>query len=222
MGRLAARLALVAAAALAPAAFAARADAAAIQSYTYTSSGSIDGTPGSGYPIRVDPQDAQTLTTPGTSALGTFVTSPLPPGATLTYDNTAFRFLLTVGPYAATPGVPFGPTAGYAYQILGTLNGSLKGDGTSTLFPTITSVTVANPNGFPPPFAPADLRFDLQGIAAPNGANDGSTVLTARVDVTGSPLPSPAPEPTSVAAFVAALAGWTWSRRRGRTRPTTP
>lgn len=216
-----ARLAAVALSAVALGAADAR--AAAVQSYMYSTSGSIAGTPGSGYgyPISLSTQGDAMLTTPGTFVLGTITTSPLPTGATLTFDDTPFTIDLGVGAvptgssyYYGYPYGYYGFNPAYTYQISGVLNGALK-DGISTLFPTITSVTGV---GSTPPFDPADLKFNLQGIAAPVGTTYGTTTLTASVAVAGNPLPSPAPEPTSVAIFAAALAGFAWNRRRGRTK----
>ncbi len=210
------------------------ADASAVQSYLYNTSGDIDGNSGSGYgfPISFSPQSGPAmLTTPGTFTLGSFTTSPLPTGATLMYDNTPFTINVYVGQVPNNNGNYYGGynpyypgynyfSSSYAYKISGVLNGNLQGDGTSTLFPTITSVTGSgNGSDATPPFPVSDLKFNLpQGIAAPNGTTYGMTTLSAFVDVTGNPLPAPAPEPTSVAAFALALAGWAWKRRRSRSR----
>ena len=226
MGRMTPRLAV--ATLFATAVFTGQADASAIQSYMYNTTGDIDGTSGSGYgyPISFASQNNNSmLTTPGNFTLGTFTTSPLPTGATLSYDHTPFTINVNVGPVSPNGSNNYGYynpypyynnfSTAYSYTIHGTLNGTLMGDGTSTLFPRITSVTGS---GVTPPFPASDLKFDLQGIAAPVGTTYGSTTLTARVDVTGSPLPAPAPEPTSVAIFAAALAGFAWNRRRSRIR----
>ncbi len=226
MGRMTPRLAV--ATLFATAVFAGQADASAIQSYVYNTTGDIAGTSGAGYgyPISFASQNNNSmLTTPGNFTLGTFTTSPLPTGATLSYDNTPFTINANVGPVPANSNNYYGNynsyphnnsfSPSYTYKISGALNGTLMGDGTSTLFPTITSVTGS---GATPPFPASDLKFDLQGIAAPSGTTYGSTTLTARVDVTGTPLPAPAPEPTSVAIFAAALTGLAWKRRRSRIR----
>lgn len=213
-------LRLATATCLATALLAGRADASAVQSYLYTTSGDIAGIGGttSGYPISYTPTSGVgMLSTPGTFALGTITTNPLPTGATLTYDGTPFTINVGVGPVAGDSGSAVPTSTGfspaYTYTIHGTLDGSLKGDGTSTLFPTVTSITGS---GSIPPFAASDLLLNLQGIAAPVGGIDGTTTLTAHVDVTGTPLPAPAPEPTSVALFASALAGWAWRSRRSR------
>lgn len=204
------------------------ANASAVQSYLYNTSGDIAGNSGSGYgfPISFNPQSSTSmLTTPGTFTLGSFTTSPLPTGATLMYDNTPFTINVNVGQVPNNNGNYYGYYPGYyylspsyTYKISGVLNGNLQGDGTSTLFPTISSVTGSG-SAATPPFPISDLKFNLpQGIAAPNGTTYGTTTLSAYVDVTGNPLPAPAPEPTSVAAFAVALAGWAWKRRRSRGR----
>ena len=132
--------------------------AAAIQSYTYSTSADLAGvSSGSnyGYPISISGQSSVgMLTTPGTFTLATITTNPLPTGATLSFDNTPFDIDLSVGPvppsgngygyyggyYNSNPNF-YNASPSYFYKILGVLNGTLKGDGTSTLFPTITSIT---------------------------------------------------------------------------------
>lgn len=210
------------------------AQASAVQSYLYTTSGDIAGISGvnnGGYPITYTPTSGTgMLTTPGTFNLGTITTSPLPTGATLNFDGTPFTINVGVGPVTSSSGYdnPYNygssfsyyylnPT--YTYTIHGTLNGSLQGDGTSTLFPTVTSITGS---GSTPPFDASALLLNVQGIAAPMGSTFGTTTLTAHVDVTGLSLPSPAPEPTSVALFASALAGWAWRTRQVRSRRTAP
>ena len=207
------------------------AQASSIQSYLYNTTGDIAGVTGSGlgYPISITPVTSnEMLTTPGTFVLGTITTNPLPTGATLSYDNTPFSISLNVGQVPSNGNnygyynSPYynGFAPAYTYKISGVLNGNLMGNGTSTLFPTITSITGSG-SAATPPFPVDALKFNLQGIAAPNGTTYGTTTLTAHVDVTGTPLPAPAPEPTSVAVFAAALAGWTWARRRTTSRKTS-
>ena len=75
------------------------------------------------------------------------------------------------------------------------------------------------PAGMPatPPFPPTDLSIAPQGIVAPYTPTytDGITTVYAQVAVLG--LPSPAPEPSTIAVFGLALAGWAY-RRRSRAR----
>ncbi len=164
------------------------------------------------------------LTTPGSFVLGTFTTNPLPTTATLTYNNTPFTIDLTVGaagyPYYGAGYYYYGYNPNtYQYQISGVLNGSISGDGTSTMMASITGITGSgNGTVTTPPFPISDLQINVpQGIAAPNGSTYGVTTLTAQVTVAGLPLPAPAPEPSTLAVFGLALAGWAY-RRRSRSR----
>ena len=194
-----------------------QARAASVQSYSYTTSGGIDGPSGS--PITFNPQSySSTLTTPGSFVLGSFTTSPLPPTATLTYNNTPFTIDLNIAPagsyvYPYYYGYSYNPSA-YQYQISGVLNGSItgatSGSGSSSMFATITSVTGSGLGSTTtPPFPVSDLQFNFpQGIAAAVGSNPSTTTLAGQVTIAGVPLlPAPAPEPSTIAVFGLALAG---------------
>lgn len=186
--------------------------------YTYSTNGNILNDVGV-HSISLETNfNTSTTTVPGVFNLGTFTTAPLLTGESTTYQNTPFSIDLRVTP--ADANVPyfggyFSNTPAYDYQINGLLNGTIRSDGSSTLFPSITSVTGSG--SITAPFPAEDLNIALPVINAtpPNGF-EGVTQLTASVNVDplGNPLPSPAPEPTSVAAFAAALAGWAWRRRR--------
>ncbi len=197
--------------------------AGAISTYQYATDGMILNGAGV-HSISLSTNfNTSSTTVPGVFNLGTFSTGPLLPGETDTYQGTPFSIDLKVAP--SNPTLPyfggfFSAPLAYDYQINGVLNGSIRSDGTSTLFPSITSVTGSGSS--PAPFPAEDLKVDLPLIVAPstNGYYEGTTTLTASVsvDANGNPLPAPAPEPTSVAAFAAALAGWAWKRRRSRSR----
>jgi PEP-CTERM motif len=212
---LTATLALAFAPATAP-----RAEAAAVQSYSDQTSGTISGT--NTGPITFNPQlYPSQFTTPGTIVIGAFVTNPLPATATLTYNNTPFMIDLNVGATAGFQyyGVGYGYNPNtYQYQISGVLNGSIGGDGTSSMIATVTSITGSGSGlATTPPFPIADLVISPQGIAAPIGSTEGYTTFTGQVLVAG--LPSPAPEPSTIAVFGLALAGWacrTRSKARAR------
>ena len=198
-----------------------RAEASAVQSYSYTTSGSISGMSGDqpiefyGTPI------GGKLTTPGAFALGRFVTSPLPATATLTYDHTPFTIDLVVRDLMTPASSGPNPPPSYFntdYKISGELNGSVTGAGISNMVAIITSIsaTAGGTSGIPP-FSASDIQIVApQGIAAPNGQGSGSSTLMAQVVVPG--LPSPAPEPTSIAVFGLALAGWARHRRSRKAR----
>ena len=182
-------------------------EAAAIPSYQYTSSASINGGSGSHSITLTSTPEVQT-TDSGTYDLGIFTTNPLLPGETTTYKNTPFSVDLKVFA-SATSGT--GSMLG-EYQIDGLLNGSIASDGTSDLFPTVGSTIISAGA----PFPGSALNFSLPRIDAPRGSTAGTTPLTVAVayDESGHPLPAPAPEPTSVAVFGAMLAGLAWRRRR--------
>lgn len=199
------------------AATAPKADAAAtVQTYNYSTSGSIPGMPNTG-PVQfvglgedVPTGSVHTLTTPGSFSLGGFQANPLPATATLTFNNTPFAIDLVV---ASQPDIIIAPE--YDYHISGVLNGSINGAGSSSLYAAITSIT-GNDHGLgtTPPFPVSDLTVLVPaGISAPNGALEGFGSLFAQVVLPGFPLPAPAPEPTSIAAFAAALAGLALRRR---------
>ncbi len=187
--------------------------------YQYTSGGGIPNGSGSHSLSLAANTYVNSLSFPGTFNLGTFTTNPLLPGETDTYVNTPFHLDLKVAPAGTTINWvgDFYSAPGVAdYQITGLLNGSIRSDGTSTLMPTIQSVTTAVGS----PFPAADLNFTLPLIVAPSGSNPGVTTLTASVavDGAGNPLPAPAPEPATVVIFAATLAGWAWNRRRSGSR----
>ena len=194
-------------------------EAAAVQSYSYSTSGSISGMSGV-QPITFNPEYYQgTFTTPGSIVLGEFATNPLPSTATLTYNNTPFTIDLNVGPVSGSNDYGYGYNGNtYQYQISGVLNGSIGGDGSSNMMASVTSITGSGSGvASTPPFPISDLQINLpQGIAAPNGYNQGITTLTAQVLTAGVPIP--APEPSTIAVFGLALAGWAARHRRSRPR----
>ncbi len=197
--------------------------AASVQTFAYSTSGDIAGMTGD-TPVQFLGQPdtgTNTLTTPGSFILGMIQASPLPSSATLTYNNTPFTIDLIVHDYQPpVPGLVY-PTAfaNYAdYKISGVFNGSITGAGASSMYATVTSID-ATIGGYTntPPFPVEDLKISVpQGITAPNGPIDGYSLLTAQVVIPGFPLPPAAPEPTSIAAFAAALAGWALRRKLRR------
>jgi hypothetical protein len=187
------------------------AEAAAVQSYHYTTTGSISGM--SDGPIVFQGESKhQPLPMPGTFDLGQFLTKPLPETATLSYDHTPFAIDLKVSPNH--PGALPTPEPPYHYMISGQLNGSITGAGSSDMVATVTSIAGSSPLGVnaTPPFPIEGLQINVpQAIVAPKGLDAGHSTLMAQVTVSG--LPAPAPEPTSIAAFAVALGGWLMRRR---------
>ena len=190
--------------------------AAAVQTYSYQTTGSIGapdtsiaGAPSVG-PIGFDGVSSGTMTTPGAFQIGAFTVSALPPSASLTYDNTAYTIYIN------------GFGTGYTYRVDGVLNGTLTGAGVSNLVATVTSVTGWGTAGSTEtaPIALTDLRIIApQTILAPNNYQGSRTSLFGQV-APGAGLPVPAPEPTSIAAVAVGLAAW-GLKRRARLRRRT-
>ncbi len=210
MWRMTPRLAIATLTATLAIALAPATKAHAAATYSYTTTGSISGMSGP-LPIQFfGTYGTSPMTTPGSFTLGEFITNPLPPTATLTYNNTPFTVDVVVHDatnYYSTD-----------YKITGDLNGSITGAGTGDMVATALSIT-ATAGGVSgiPPFPASALQITPQAINAPDGSVRGFTTLTAQVLISGIGPPSPAPEPTSVAIFGAALAGWA-IRRRSRSK----
>jgi hypothetical protein len=143
---------------------------------------------------------------PGAFSLGEFHSVPLPSTASLTYNNTPFHIF---GNFSLAPGTPAGQV-----EIDGTLNGTISGNTTSTMFAAVTSIET--PSGsLAPPFPLSALNVVLPQAIAPNGVNGGATTLTAQLTSAAGPAAQLVPEPGSMAVFAAALGGLgLWRRRR--------
>ena len=184
------------------------AQAAAVQTYAYTSYGSVgapdttDPSAVSVGPIGFDGVSSGTLTTPGGFTLGSFTVAALPPSASLSYDNTAYSVFLS------------GFGTGYTYRIDGLLNGTLNGAGSSNLVASVTSVSGwgSSPSD-EPPIALSDLGIIApQGILAPSHYQGSRTALYGQVGPNAG-LPVPAPEPASIAIVAVGLVAWGLKRR---------
>jgi hypothetical protein len=192
------------------------ADASAVQSFSYTTDGTVANQSGVA-PISFIGTGPQTFTTPGTFALGQFeAANILPASATLTYNNTPFTIDLNV-PSATGTGI-------YTFVISGFLNGSITGSGTSDMVATVSSITgvPSDSNGTmtTPPFSASEIQINVpQGITAPNAltGTTGFTTLFAQVSP-GLGGAAPAPEPTSIAVFGVGLVAWGIRRRMVRSK----
>jgi hypothetical protein len=191
---------------------------AAEPTYSYTTTGSISGMTGT-QPIEFYGLYGHGTLNPTTpSAIGQFITSPLPATATLTYNNTPFVIDLNV---VTAPGSPI---ANYDYQIKGVLNGSITGNGQSNMMAYVTSITGNDyGTGATPPFAVSELQLNAPlKIAAPKGETSGFSTLTGQLNIPNLSPPLAAPEPASVVLFGTALAGWFVHRRWTRSKAARP
>jgi PEP-CTERM motif len=178
--------------------------------YSYTTTGSISGMTGA-QPIEFyGLYGSGTLNPMTPSPIGQFITSPLPATATLTYNNTPFVIDLNV---VTAPGSPI---ANYDYKLTGMLNGSITGNGHSTMMAYVTSITGNDyGTGAVPPFPLWELQLNAPlAIAAPKGETSGFSTLTGQLYIPSLSPPLAAPEPASVVLFGTALAGWFVHRRR--------
>ncbi len=174
-----------------------------VDSYSYTTSGSISGMTGT-QPIEFYTLNS-TINSNSPFAIGLFVTNPLPATATLTYNNT---------PFVIDMKVPTSSGAAYDYNIAGVINGSIDGVGNSSMNVSVTSITGI---GATPPFPVSELQINVPlKIAAPQGESDGFAVMTGQLNIPGLPPPLGAPEPASIVVFGTAIAGWLVHRRRSR------
>lgn len=182
--------------------------AAAVQTYAYTTSGTV-GAPDSGFgsggsvgPISFTGVSSGTMTTPGAFNLGSFSIIALPPSVALTYDETPYTIFLT------------GFGTGYTYQIDGVLDGTLDGSGVSNMVARVTSIKGwgVSPDS-EAPFKLTDIRVIApQAITAPANGQGSQTAFLGQVGPNINPIP--APEPTSIAVVAVGLVAWGLQRRR--------
>ena len=173
----------------------------------YGTSGSI-GTTGITGPnvISFVPEQSGTVTTPSSFSLGTFVVGFLPPGQTTSYVNTPFSITYTT---QQVNGVEPDPNQS-PVTISGVLNGSVFGPSQSDVTATFKKMTK-------PSFITGDYLNTLSVLdpkiaLVPSTTNFGRTTAQGSLQVS----PAPVPEPTTIALFVAAIAGVGLRRRFAR------
>ncbi len=139
---------------------------------------------------------------PGSLDLGQFQTETIPIGGILTLNHTPFTINLNL---AAAQGVgepvKFAPNV----TVSGEINGTLSGNGVSSLEAKIASVTPSWPG--PLPFDISSLTTANPIILAPSGVSSGSTAFSLSVPTGISPSFFSIPEPTTLAVFATALVG---------------
>ncbi len=170
---------------------------------TYATSGNVNGSDNG--PVQFISTDP-TFTLPGFLLLGHFQTPNLPSGSSLTYTNTPFTIDVTFynGPGNSTSEL----------ELKGVLNGTLKGDDSSTLYASFTSSQQIGPGTLPFPIRTFTVPSPL--LLVPFATHHGSTHVTAYVSYDPSKV-APVPEPTLLAMFGLAAAGTgirRWKRRR--------
>jgi len=173
----------------------------------FGTTGSVGSVGITGAPVvRFEGMDDGHLTTESPFDLGRFVVAPLGPGTSTTYHFTPFDVSFAA---RSVDGIP---TGGVAPTVLhGWLDGTVSGDVASkiriVMVEQIPSEDSALPPYLIPPFRIGGLLTTLS--EGPGGL--GSLVSGSATPLEGvlrsDPLPSPAPEPTTIALFagVAAL-----------------
>ena len=184
----------------------------AVMTYSYSTSGSVGapdtsvGNAPSVGPIGFDGVSTGSLTSPSFFSLGVFTVAPLPPSASVTYDHTPYTIYLT------------GFGTGFIYRVDGVLNGV----GKSSMTASVTTVMgwATSQTDSSTPISLDDLKIVAPlTILAPANYLGSRTSLLGQI-APGIGLPTPAPEPASVAIVAVGLAAWGLKRRlRPRTRP---
>ena len=173
----------------------------------YGTSGSIGNTGITGpNVISFVPEQSGTVTTPSAFSLGTFVVGFLPPGQQTTYTNTPFS--ITYGTQMVN-GVEPNPNES-PVTVTGVLNGSVFG-------PSQSDVTASFKKMDKPSFLTGNYLNTLSVLdpkiaLVPSTTNFGRTTAQGSLQV----APAPVPEPSTIALFVAAIAGFGLRRRHAR------
>jgi hypothetical protein len=166
----------------------------------YSTSGAVgtNGISGAGNVISFVPVQSEMVDTASNISLGYFQVAPLAAGQSTTYNDTTFT--MTFG-----PGM-FNSTAlnDAPITVTGHLNGTVTGPYQSSVqvsFDSISSPTFGVAGGT----GTLSLLKNDQELLVPSSVNNGQTTLQAQIATSG--LPTPAPEPSTIALFLSTVGG---------------
>jgi hypothetical protein len=176
----------------------------------YSTSGTIDPTGVTGTPvISYDSVANGSFNAPSAFSLGSFQVAALPAGLSTTYNNTPFHITYLANMVnGGTPSVNGTPVT-----LDGVLNGEITAGSQSDVVATFNNT---NPATFPVGnFTNTLSVLDSPLSLVPSSTNGGLTTAQAQIIVQAI-SPQPAPEPTSIAVFLTAIAGLALRRRLRR------
>jgi hypothetical protein len=166
----------------------------------YSTSGAIgtSGVTGAGNVISFVPVQNASVDTESNISLGYFQVAGLSAGQSTTYDNTPITLTLVPSAFNSTT------ISDPPITVTGYLNGTVTGPYQSSVqvsFNAISSPTFTVPNGS----GTLILLKNDQQLLVPSSVNNGQTTLQAQIATSG--LPTPAPEPSTIALFLSTVGG---------------
>ena len=185
----------------------------AVPSFGFTTSGQIGSDGVTGFnAISFRSQADPIWGTTGSRYLGQFLTAPMPPGLTTTYNNTSFSIsLLPVG--LQLDGNWYTQNL-QPIVLKGRLNGTLNGTDYSNVVATFDPV---NPWVDIVQGGLSGSTTFLSGIGPFVIKSNGTTDATMSWLTLANPSPVPVPEPSTLAIFASSLAvAWAARRRQAK------